>query len=190
MTTKNKEIPEGLWLAFGLADPDRLKELEKKYGSLGGEKEDFLYLYDTDAMTGDYVFVFGVAMEYFQHRGVLDTWDERIATDSRVYHQKLREFDTVKLSLRDFINGSLQDLKIAPVLIWEDEELVFKGRAKNLAGKIVGQVIKEIRKPRAWQLCDHCGIPFPIKRRGTGRYCSANCRVLAYKKRKREEAKK
>ncbi|ODB94972.1 hypothetical protein A3194_20120 [Candidatus Thiodiazotropha endoloripes] len=176
-----KPIPEGLWLAVAMADgPYEVLDITKKYGRLGyGEQSD-----------GELVWTIGGEFKHAVHLSMevvgeerLKEWDEGIV---RMFYSRLEQpIEDTREQLARLINHGMTEAGVIATVGWDGEQLRFGATAPSTIAKLWAQLIRNIRNPRAWKRCDVCGMPFPVKRKGKGRFCSTTCRVRNHKNQKK-----
>ncbi|MEW8419072.1 MAG: hypothetical protein AB2669_07805 [Candidatus Thiodiazotropha endolucinida] len=181
-----KEIPEGFWLMLAqVEDGDRLAELERDYGRMGGGNSDVPVhdLFDVDI--GMFQLAVGAAMHTFSSDLRIE-WDPKLIEqlykedefgNSRNPKQKAHE------KFLDYLNTGLKYEEVIIQAEWEGTVLVLKPLTRTLLGKAWLQLYDAMVTPVPWKLCGYCKNPFPIRRKGSV-YCSDSCRAGAYKKRK------
>ncbi len=112
----------------------------------------------------------------------LADWDQRIVEALR-YEGDFAE-DTLQGLIRDKMNSALSKEDVRAGVEWVNGRLRPTLKSASDWGRVWAQFYKAIANPHPWKLCDHCGHPYPVKRRGSGRFCSASCRVMAHRKEK------
>ncbi|MCU7931445.1 MAG: hypothetical protein KZQ90_11640 [Candidatus Thiodiazotropha sp. (ex Codakia rugifera)] len=178
-----KKAPEGLWLALALAPgPEEVQELVKKYGRLGhGNQSEGKIILET--VGGGFRHAVALSLNMLG-KDLLKEWDPYIV--KYLYSERTTPTDTIRLQLRDLINHGLQQDAVQSHVEWVGKKLVLGGIPNSLIGVAWIQLLKNFREPRPWLRCEYCSMPFPIRRKGAGRFCSDSCRVSSYQKQQRQ----
>ncbi|MEW8053244.1 MAG: hypothetical protein AB2776_20625 [Candidatus Thiodiazotropha endolucinida] len=181
----DKAIPDGLWLAVSMADgPYEVLDLTNKYGRLGyGDQND-----------GELVWTIGGEFKHAVHLSMevvgeerLKEWDQSIV--GFFYSRLDQSIEDTREQLAQLINNGLAEAGVVPTVGWDGDRLKFGASTPSVMAKLWAQLIRNIRNPMTWRRCEVCRMPFSVKRKGKGRFCSTTCRVKNHKRKKDADAK-
>ncbi|MEW8051051.1 MAG: hypothetical protein AB2809_11800, partial [Candidatus Thiodiazotropha sp.] len=162
--------------------PEEVLDLVKKHGRLGhGDQSEGQIILET--VGGDFRHAVSLSLELLG-KDQLKDWDPSIV--KYLYSELSAPTDTIRLQLRDLINHGLKQDAVQPHAEWAGKKLELGGDPKSLIGLAWLQLLQNFQNPRPWLRCEYCSMPFPIRRKGAGRFCSDSCRISSYQKKQRQ----